>query len=70
MACAPTLQTLRAALYQVSMQAEAIKVQERSGSTYDLADEVSREAERLSESVRDEIATLERWAVLLDGGAA
>jgi len=59
----PTLSALLSALYQVSMQAEAIKAQERIGSTYDLADEVPRECERLSEDIRDEQKQLEKWGV-------
>lgn len=58
MADRPTLNTLLDALYQCGIQAEAVKLWERNTSSYDVADDVSRECERLSESIRDEMRAL------------
>jgi hypothetical protein len=61
----PSLETLRAALYQVGAQAEAIKATEteKDGSTWAIADEVSREVEYLSEQVSNEMRALKAWGV-------
>lgn len=58
-----SLSTLREALLRAGMQAEAIKARERSGSTYEVADDVSREVEFLSESVREEMKARTLWGV-------
>ena len=58
----PTLATLKAAIYQAGLQAEALRVlHQQPGRTHDVVENVSLELQQLSERVDDEIRTLKSW---------
>lgn len=56
-----TLESLRRALDNVEMQAHALALQEREGSTHELADEVRRIAGKLGDDVTVELRARKSW---------
>jgi hypothetical protein len=62
MSDSPTLNTLRATLYQAGLVAAFLATKYRQpGRTSEVVDEIQRELQRCSEVLDDEIKQLKKW---------